>query len=555
MQAKQSARTSLPSLRAMAQALGGEVHGNLVLAPGPDHSKEDRSLQVTPEPSGPNGFLVHSFAGDDPLVCKDYVREKCGLPPWETDRQDFDFRQSGQRPVGRWSYFNADGSLSCIVCRYNQSGTDEHGKPKKEFRPWVFDGSRWRQGAPGRPRPLYNLLQLIKRPHAEVLIVEGEKAAEQAGKRFPDVVPVTSIGGAEGTNASDWGVLRERHVLIWRDNDLSGLKYQKTAEKLALEAGAMSFAAVEVPPDFPPKWDLGDDLPPGVSEANLRDLLDETREKRVRTDAPKTLVWGEALPIEAPLLPVPAFDADVLLPPVLRDWVLDIADRMPCAVEYVATPALVNAGTVIGARCAIKPKRLDDWVVVPNLWGGIVGPPSTKKTPSVNAATKPLERLVSRAIAQHERNLKEFEVDTLIHQSRIDALQNKIRRAAQAEKDGSQEKTANLDKLKSEFLSADAGTKEQPSFRRYRTNDTTVEKAGELLRNNPFGLLIMRDELAGLLASWEKEGREGDRAFYLEAWNGTSSFDTDRIGRGSIRIPNLCASIFGGIQPIARQSG
>ena len=70
-----------------------------------------------------------------------------------------------------------------------------------------------------------------------------------------------------------------------------------------------------------------------------------------------------------------------------------------------------------------------------------------------------------------------------------------------------------------------------------------------MLRDNPFGLLIMRDELAGLLASWEKEGREGDRAFYLEAWNGSSSFDTDRIGRGSIRIPNLCASIFGGIQP------
>jgi hypothetical protein len=31
--------------------------------------------------------------------------------------------------------------------------------------------------------------------------------------------------------------------------------------------------------------------------------------------------------------------------------------------------------------------------------------------------------------------------------------------------------------------------------------------------------------------------------------NGNQSFDTDRIGRGHISIPNLCASIFGGIQP------
>jgi hypothetical protein len=60
---------------------------------------------------------------------------------------------------------------------------------------------------------------------------------------------------------------------------------------------------------------------------------------------------------------------------------------------------------------------------------------------------------------------------------------------------------------------------------------------------------VLRDELVGLVASWEKEGREGDRSFFLEAWNGNASFDTDRIRRGSIFIPNLCVSIFGGIQP------
>lgn len=51
------------------------------------------------------------------------------------------------------------------------------------------------------------------------------------------------------------------------------------------------------------------------------------------------------------------------------------------------------------------------------------------------------------------------------------------------------------------------------------------------------------------MASWEKEGHEGDRAFFLEGWNGNSSFDTDRIKRGCIFIPNLCLSIFGGMQP------
>ncbi|MEJ8821045.1 DUF3987 domain-containing protein [Variovorax humicola] len=76
-----------------------------------------------------------------------------------------------------------------------------------------------------------------------------------------------------------------------------------------------------------------------------------------------------------------------------------------------------------------------------------------------------------------------------------------------------------------------------------------MEKLGDLLVDNPQGLLVFRDELTGLLASWEKEGHESDKAFYLEGWNGTGSFNIDRIGRGSLRIKNHCLGVFGGIQP------
>ena len=93
-------------------------------------------------------------------------------------------------------------------------------------------------------------------------------------------------------------------------------------------------------------------------------------------------------------------------------------------------------------------------------------------------------------------------------------------------------------------------TEPQPPLKkRYKTNDTTVEMLGEILRENPNGMLVLRDELIGLLSTWEKSGHESDRTFFLEGWNGLGSFDTDRIGRGSIFIPNLCIGIFGGIQP------
>jgi len=76
-------------IRAIARALGGEVVGQQVLAPGPGHSRSDRSLSVRITSSAPQGFIVHSFAGDDPFACRDYVRERLGLPEWTPgDGQD-----------------------------------------------------------------------------------------------------------------------------------------------------------------------------------------------------------------------------------------------------------------------------------------------------------------------------------------------------------------------------------------------------------------------------------------------------------------------------------
>src|SRR5207247_9655898 len=72
--------------RQVAAALGGEGSGGEVIAPGPNHSPKDRWLSIKLEASAPDGMVVHSFAGDDPLTCKDYVRERLGMVRWEPSR-------------------------------------------------------------------------------------------------------------------------------------------------------------------------------------------------------------------------------------------------------------------------------------------------------------------------------------------------------------------------------------------------------------------------------------------------------------------------------------
>ena len=67
-------------LRGLARALGGEVSGAQVLAPGPGHRKRDRSLSVTFSATSPDGFLAFSHSGDDWRDCRDHVRDRLGLP-------------------------------------------------------------------------------------------------------------------------------------------------------------------------------------------------------------------------------------------------------------------------------------------------------------------------------------------------------------------------------------------------------------------------------------------------------------------------------------------
>ncbi len=67
-------------LRAIARALRGDAIGGQVLAPGPGHGPRDRSLSVTLSAASPDGFVCHSFAGDDWRACRDHVRNRLRLP-------------------------------------------------------------------------------------------------------------------------------------------------------------------------------------------------------------------------------------------------------------------------------------------------------------------------------------------------------------------------------------------------------------------------------------------------------------------------------------------
>jgi putative DNA primase/helicase len=72
--------------RSIAAAMGGQVTGrDSVNVPGPGHSKADRSLSIEINAKAPGGFVIYSHAGDDPLRCRDYVRDCLSIGPWSAN--------------------------------------------------------------------------------------------------------------------------------------------------------------------------------------------------------------------------------------------------------------------------------------------------------------------------------------------------------------------------------------------------------------------------------------------------------------------------------------
>jgi putative DNA primase/helicase len=91
-------------LRLIARALGGEVSGRQVLAPGPGHTPRDRSLAVRVSNDAPDGFLVYSHAGDDWRTCREHVRSRLGLPAWEPGDEHHQRRTIKPAYVDRWDF-------------------------------------------------------------------------------------------------------------------------------------------------------------------------------------------------------------------------------------------------------------------------------------------------------------------------------------------------------------------------------------------------------------------------------------------------------------------
>jgi RecA-family ATPase len=209
-----------------------------LLCPGPGHSAKDESLSIKLDPGAPDGMLVYSFADDDPIACKDYIREKCGLPPFKPNgnghvrrRTDEEIERALRAAIMR----QPSVSKSNVVARYDY--TDEAGSllyqverlEPKSFRQRRPDGKGgWIYNLGGVRRVPYRRPELLEYPDGTIFLCEGEKDADR----------VASLGHRATTATGKWTdecikALADRDVIILQDADSPGTaKALKTATAL-----------------------------------------------------------------------------------------------------------------------------------------------------------------------------------------------------------------------------------------------------------------------------------------------------------------------------------
>ena len=268
------------TLEGLRRALGGEItrgkNGPQVICPGPGHSLQDRSLAVAPSNTG-DGFVTHSFAGDDPVACKDYVRDKVGLPPFRPNNG----KSLSQRKLAKtYDYTDESGKLLFQVIRYEPKGFSQR-------RP---DGnSGWIASLEGVRRVPYRLPELIEAlaNGSPVFVVEGEKDCDAL---WDQNIPATCNPGGAGKWRDEYSEhFKGATVYVVSDNDEPGRAHARLVVE-SLKRSSATPRIIELP-TLSEHGDISDWLKAGGTAEQLYDFADKAASNEKK---PKRFVHSSA---------------------------------------------------------------------------------------------------------------------------------------------------------------------------------------------------------------------------------------------------------------------
>jgi DNA polymerase-1 len=266
---------------------------------------------------------------------------------------------------------------------------------------------------------------------------------------------------------------------------------------------------------------LGSDKDPALGK--VREWLGLAKARR---DGP--LPWPDPIPLgEVPA--VDPFPLDVFPQPFQR-VALDGSQALQCPPDYIGLPLLVMASGALGASRAleVKPGHLQR----ASLYAIVIGPPGSTKSPALELVTAPAHEEEERLHAAWEEAMERFQAETDAYEADLKEWKKKPPKER-----GDPPKKP-----------------DRPALTRLTVNDATVESLVPILKENPRGVVLVRDEATAWVQSmncYREGGKGADQQFWLSVWSGaTVTVDRRKThDQGPLRVRRPFVSVIGGMVP------
>ncbi len=232
--------------------------------------------------------------------------------------------------------------------------------------------------------------------------------------------------------------------------------------------------------------------------------------------------------VPPPKLPLDLFHEEI------STTVTAIAASKSAPPDYILGSVLSASASLVGNARWFQPQS--GWEEPCAIWTCLVGRPSAGKTPAQRPIQHLLKDIERTRMGDFHKKLRQFAADV-----------EKAKLITETWRDDC--KQAHNSNTPVPPLPDDAVEPVAPARPRTLVQDVTVEELAAIVQSNPRGLLVFRDELSGLLGNFGRYGSDGDRAMYIEAYNGELYVVDRRKNDTPIQIDHLTLSISGGIQP------
>ena len=209
----------------LTRKLGGDWCGRFGLAPGPGHSKNDRSLKIAPHRNDPDDVVLYSFAGDDWQWLRDEFR-RMGLLPAKRSHSP-----AAPDPVAR--------EKAKAEAREREK-LDAANKARK--RQWL--NALWHQGEAAEGTNVEGYLTDTRRLKAPPLEVVRYLPAGLAGQPYPAMLAAFGL-----PEEPEPGKLRLDEVSGIHLTFLDGIKKAPIAKQKVMRGSCKGLPIVLAPPN------------------------------------------------------------------------------------------------------------------------------------------------------------------------------------------------------------------------------------------------------------------------------------------------------------------